>query len=197
MQLDKLVNYHKALADPTRIRILFLLKKGPLHGQALAGKLGVSAPTITHHIAKLRAAGVIDERRDKNTIFFSLNETLFKQNALAVYERFFKSSQEGETNMEEQEKLRHAVIRNFFTLEGRLVQIPSQRKKKLIVFEHLLRELQVGKKYPEAEINQYIERFHSDYCTIRREFIINHYMYRENGIYELNPPEMWVDWRKL
>ncbi|HYK74516.1 MAG TPA: DUF2087 domain-containing protein, partial [Pseudoneobacillus sp.] len=34
--------------------------------------------------------------------------------------------------------------------------------------------------------------YHDDYATIRREFIINQYMYRENGVYELNPVEMWA-----
>jgi hypothetical protein len=61
-----------------------------------------------------------------------------------------------------------------------------------MVFEHLLNGLKMGKKYEEKELNEYIKQFHEDYATIRREFIINHYMYRENGIYELNPPEMWA-----
>lgn len=47
-------------------------------------------------------------------------------------------------------------------------------------------------KYEEKEINEYIKNFHDDFATIRREFITNQYMYRENGIYEVNPPEMWA-----
>jgi len=87
---------------------------------------------------------------------------------------------------------RQKVIENFFTSDGRLKNIPAQRKKKLIVFEHMLKGLQRGRKYEEKELNEYIKRFHDDYATIRREFIINNYMYRENGIYELNPEEMWA-----
>lgn len=49
----------------------------------------------------------------------------------------------------------------------------------------------VGRKYSEKEINEHIKTFHPDYATIRREFIINNYMYRDNGIYEMNPPELW------
>jgi len=84
MQLDKLVAFHKALADPTRIRILAILANGPLHGQALAGKLGVTPPTITHHMAKLREAGAVYERRDKNTIYFYLYEANMKRNSHAI-----------------------------------------------------------------------------------------------------------------
>jgi hypothetical protein len=59
------------------------------------------------------------------------------------------------------------------------------------VLEYLIKDLKVGVKYPENELNEYIKKFHDDYATIRRELIINHFMYRENGIYELNPPDMW------
>ena len=41
MQLNELVNFHKTIGDKTRIRIISLLKEGPLHGQAIAGKLGL------------------------------------------------------------------------------------------------------------------------------------------------------------
>ncbi|PLR76111.1 hypothetical protein CU633_17710 [Bacillus sp. V3-13] len=92
-----------------------------------------------------------------------------------------------ETNIERQK-----VIDNFFTRDGKLKNIPAQRKKKLIVFEYMIRGLTKGKKYAEKELNEYIKKYHEDYATIRREFIINHYMYRENGIYELNPEEMWA-----
>ena len=193
MQLDRLVNFHKALADPTRIRMLALLAKGPLHGQALAGKLGLTPPTVTHHASKLREVGLIKERRDKNTIYFYFDQAGLERSARAIVDVVLRSGQTGGDNMESiPEKERAAIIRNFFTADGRLKQIPAQRKKKLVAFEHLIRGLERNKKYTEHEINEYILRFHEDYCTIRREFIINHYMYRDNGIYELNPQEMWA-----
>lgn len=74
MQLDRLVNFHKAVGDVTRIRIIALLQNGPSMVRALAGKLGVTPPTITHHMTKLREADLVYERRDKNTIYFYLNE---------------------------------------------------------------------------------------------------------------------------
>jgi hypothetical protein len=84
------------------------------------------------------------------------------------------------------------VIRSFITPDGKLKQIPAQRKKKLFVFEHMVRGLERGRKYQEKEINEYIKTFHEDFATIRREFVMNQYMYRENGIYELNPEELWA-----
>jgi predicted transcriptional regulator len=189
MQLNRLVSFYKTMGDPTRIRIVFLLAKGPLHGQAIAGKLGLTPPTITHHLNKLRDINLVYQRRDKNTVYFYLNESVLKQQSSVLAKL---ADKEEVKKMEELNIENQKVIDNFFTSDGKLKNIPAQRKKKLMVFEHLLNGLKMGKKYEEKELNEYIKQFHEDYATIRREFIINHYMYRENGIYELNPPEMWA-----
>ncbi|MDQ0270695.1 DUF2087 domain-containing protein [Cytobacillus purgationiresistens] len=190
MQLSRLVAFHKTMGDPTRIRIVYLLSQGPLHGQAIAGKLGLTPPTITHHLHKLRDINLVYTRRDKNTVYYHLNDSVLKHQAQAIGNIINHESElEGMINEKpEQQK----VIGHFFTGDGKLKTIPAQRKKKLIIFEHLIKGLKVGVKYEEKEINEYIKRFHDDYATIRREFIINHYMYREKGIYEVNPPEMWA-----
>jgi hypothetical protein len=188
MQLNRLVEFHKTMGDATRLRILSLLSSGPLHGQAIAGKLGLTAPTITHHLKKLRDVNVVFERRDKNTIYFHLNHSVVRQHSEAIKQLIEGKESAVDGQMEEKQK----IIANFFSKDGKLKNIPAQRKKKLMVFEHLIKGLDNGRKYEEKELNQYIQQFHEDYATIRREFIINQYMYRENGIYELNPVEMWA-----
>jgi biotin operon repressor len=189
MQLNRLVEFHKTMGDATRLRILSLISNGPLHGQAIAGKLGLTAPTITHHLKKLRDVSVVIERRDKNTIYFHLNHSVVKQYSEAI-EQLIEGRELVVKDLQIEDKQK--IIANFFTKDGKLKTIPAQRKKKLMVFEHLVKGLEKGRKYEEKEINQYIQNYHEDYATIRREFIINQYMYRENGIYELNPVEMWA-----
>ncbi|EAR65041.1 hypothetical protein B14911_22057 [Bacillus sp. NRRL B-14911] len=191
MQLDRLVAFHKTMGDPARIRIIALLSNGPLHGQAIAGKLGLTPPTITHHLNKLKAINSIYQRRDKNTIYYYLNESVIKQQAEVLINLFDKKEGEME-EMLEMHNEKQKVIENFITKEGKLKNIPAQRKKKLFIFEHIASGLKMGKKYPEKELNEYIKKFHEDYATIRREFIVNHFMYRENSVYELNPREMWA-----
>ena len=198
MQLDKVVNYHKALADPTRIKILILLAGGEVNGQVLAEKLCITPATITHHTAKLRAVSLINERRDKNTIYFSLNDYFIKDNSKATENLIYRNNSEGMTNLnDEHRRLKESVIKNFFTIEGKLKRIPVQLKKKLIVLEQLISKLEMGQKYSEKEINAFIKNYHEDFATIRREFIMHQYMFRENQIYELNPIEMWARWEIL
>lgn len=188
MQLNRLVAFHKTMGDATRIRIIYLLAQGPLHGQAIAGKLGLTPPTITHHLHKLKDINLVYTRRDKNNIYYYLNESVLLHQAKVLT----GIVENEELNMmADKGKETNKVIQNFFSSDGKLKNIPSQRKKKLIVFEYMMKGLKIGEKYDEKTLNEYIKQFHEDYATIRREFIINQYMYRENGIYEVNPKEMW------
>ncbi|MBD0379829.1 DUF2087 domain-containing protein [Paenibacillus sedimenti] len=199
MQLDKIVSYHKALADPTRVKMLILLADGELNGQVLAEKLGVTPATITHHAAKLREASLINERRDKNTIYFSLYDYFIRNSAQATLDLIYKNKG-GTVPMilnDKDKSLKDSVIKNFFTAEGDLKHIPSQLKKKLIVLNYLVSKLEKGRKYTEKELNAFIQQYHPDFATIRREFIMHQFMFRENEIYELNPQEMWAKWETL
>lgn len=200
MQLDKVVSYHKALADPTRIKMLILLAEGELNGQVLAEKIGVTPATITHHAAKLREASLIKERRDKNTIYFSLNDYFIENSARAtenlIYQRV-RPAGVPERLEEDDQRTRDTVVKNFFTSDGKLKSIPAQLKKKLIVLTHMVSRLEKGRKYTEKEINEFIQGYHEDFATLRREFIMHHFMFRDNGVYELNPQEMWARWEDL
>lgn len=98
---------------------------------------------------------------------------------------------------EEHLRIQQSVIKNFYTAEGRLKSIPSQLKKKLIVLSHMASRLEKGRKYSEKDINTFIKQFHEDFATIRREFIMHQFMFREQEIYELNPVEMWAKWETL
>jgi DNA-binding HxlR family transcriptional regulator len=188
MQLNRLVNFHKTLGDKTRIRIIALLKNGPLHGQALAGKLQLTPPTISHHVTKLREIDIIYQRREKNTIYFYLNEKKLEFMTQAILRMGSENSVES-FQVDNNEK--YNVIKNFIQEDGKLKTIPAQRKKKLIILEHLVKGLDVGKTYTEPEINEYIKQYHEDFATIRREFVMCQFMFRQDGIYELNPEEMW------
>ncbi|KAA8787465.1 hypothetical protein ABIE27_002156 [Paenibacillus sp. 4624] len=196
MQLEKIVAYHKALADPTRLRMLLLLSEGELHGQALAERLNLSQPTVTHHAAKLREAALIQERREKNTVYFTLNPAFIREHAQASVDFIFKRKEQSDMT-DVNETLKASIMRNFFSKDGRLRQIPAQYKKKLVVLEYLVEQLEFGRKYSEKEINTFIQEYHEDFATLRREFIMHQFMYREDGVYELNPREMWTRWDQV
>lgn len=68
----------KALADQTRRRILELLRDGDLTAGELAEYFDISKPSLSHHLATLKSAGLVsDERRGQN-IVYSLNTTVMQ-----------------------------------------------------------------------------------------------------------------------
>ena len=68
----------KALADPTRRRILELLKSGDLTAGELAAHFDISKPTLSHHLATLKAAGLVTDERHGQIIVYSLNTTVMQ-----------------------------------------------------------------------------------------------------------------------
>lgn len=89
-QLEKdLVQVFKLLADETRLRILtYLAREGELHVTALCEKLGQSQPAVSHHLALLRVAGLIEARRDGKHNFYSLRAKHFQRLLADVFESF-------------------------------------------------------------------------------------------------------------
>jgi ArsR family transcriptional regulator len=69
----ELVQLFKLLADETRLRILyFLMQQDELNVRTLCKLLRQSQPAVSHHLALLRVAGVIECRRDGKHNFYHL-----------------------------------------------------------------------------------------------------------------------------
>lgn len=68
----------KALADPTRRRILELLETDDLTAGELAAYFDISKPTLSHHLATLKAAGLVTDERHGQNIVYSLNTTVMQ-----------------------------------------------------------------------------------------------------------------------
>lgn len=88
-ELEKdLVRVFKLLSDETRLRILmYLIREKELHVTALCDRLKQSQPAVSHHLALLRVAGLIEARRDGKHNFYSVRQSHFHQ----LIEELFKS----------------------------------------------------------------------------------------------------------
>jgi ArsR family transcriptional regulator, repressor of sdpIR and other operons len=63
----------RALADPTRREILQMLRAGALTSGDIAERFNTSWPTISRHLAALRAAGLVLSVRQRQSIYYELN----------------------------------------------------------------------------------------------------------------------------
>ena len=74
------VSVFKLLSDETRLRILFYLtQRDELHVRALCSLLGQSQPAVSHHLALLRVAGLIEPRRSGKHNFYHLLPHRFQE----------------------------------------------------------------------------------------------------------------------
>jgi len=77
-----------ALSDPTRRKILDLLKKSEMNAGKIGKHFKITAPSLTHHLNVLRDAGLVSSRRDGKEIFYSLNLSVFEEVAGSVLKIF-------------------------------------------------------------------------------------------------------------
>jgi ArsR family transcriptional regulator len=72
----------KAVADPTRLQILALIRQGE-NSQActcdLTGPLNLSQPTISHHMKKLTEVGLLEAERKGTWVYYRINKAVWNQ----------------------------------------------------------------------------------------------------------------------
>jgi ArsR family transcriptional regulator, arsenate/arsenite/antimonite-responsive transcriptional repressor len=184
-EMKLLVVIGRALADPTRIRILGLLAERPMYGQELAKVLDVKPPTVSHHIAPLVNAGLVHVRRENNFHYYELDNDGIQR--LAESTQQIARSLFASNPLPPKSDERARVVASFIK-DGRLVSIPAQYKKRRYVMEELARSFEWGRLYDEKEVNAILKTFHDDVASLRREFIDQRIMLRENGRYWLVRP---------
>src|SRR5262245_47955389 len=70
MSADTLQRVFKTFSDPTRVRILGLLEREELAVQELMDVLGMAQSRVSRHLAILRDAGLVQDRRDGTYVFY-------------------------------------------------------------------------------------------------------------------------------
>jgi len=175
------LQFFRALADESRLKIVGLLANGERSVDALADALHLKAPTVSHHLAKLRDAGLVQMRAEGTVHLYRLDMQIVRQMSRDILtpERIASLADD-----EEGDAWDRKVLRQSFEGE-RLKQIPASRKKRDVILNWLAGRFEIGVRYPEKEVNAIIKQHHEDSATLRRELIDGGWMERENGVYWL------------
>jgi ubiquinone/menaquinone biosynthesis C-methylase UbiE/DNA-binding transcriptional ArsR family regulator len=68
------INFLRLLADPTRLRLLLLLQEEELSVAELQEILGMGQSRISSHLAQLKRAGAVEDRRSGKNVYYGLTE---------------------------------------------------------------------------------------------------------------------------
>lgn len=80
--LSRLVQVHKALAHPARLRLLAMLRSGPLCVCQMTAVLKLAASTVSEHLSELRQAGLVAERKEGRWVEYRLAEEALEEGLL-------------------------------------------------------------------------------------------------------------------
>ena len=83
----------KALADPTRRKIMQLLRKGEMTAGELAEHFDMTKPSMSHHFSVLKQADLVATRRDGQQIYYSLNTTVVQDLLAWIWDLFGPASE--------------------------------------------------------------------------------------------------------
>ena len=80
----------QALAHPTRIAIVELLRDGPLPAGKLIEQLGIEQANASQHLAVLRSKQIVLNRKEGNQVFYSLRHPMLTE-VLDLMRRYFQA----------------------------------------------------------------------------------------------------------
>ncbi|AUT02205.1 ArsR family transcriptional regulator [Nostoc sp. CENA543] len=186
-QFQTLLQFFKALADESRLKILGILANQECSVEELAALMQLKEPTVSHHLAKLRELNLVTMRPEGNSRIYQLDSEVLQRISKEIFTTEQLASVIEDVDTEAWES---KVLKNYLEIEQtstamvqRLKEIPASRKKRLVILKWLANKFESGVNYSEHDVNDILKTYHPDYATLRRELIGYHLMQRDNGVY--------------
>jgi hypothetical protein len=182
-----MLQFCKAMADESRLKIVGLLSASEHSVQQLASTLDLKEPTVSHHLGVLKQLDLVRLRADRNFRWYRLNEEALGKISRAVFSRdsIAKLAVSAAAGGAERK-----VLDNF--IDGdRLLEIPVSRRKRLVILKWLADFFEPGISYPESQVNAILKLHHHDCATLRREMVGYRMLTRDKGIYRRRAESEW------
>lgn len=179
---ENLLKFFKALADANRLKIVGFLAQRPYTVEELAGALGLSASTTSHHLSSLSQVGLVSARTRGHYSIYSLEVEVLhdigrRLHQAETLERLTQPARGDDDTPAYDRK----VLATFINAEGRIIAFPAQEKKFLVLLRHALKAFEPSVRYSEKQVNEMLSRFNDDTASLRRGLIEYHLMDREDG----------------
>ena len=172
-----LVSLFKALADSNRLKIIGLLARQPYSGEELSALLGLQPSTVSHHLSRLSAAGLVSARAEGYYNVYHLEEkALDEARQLFSHQDLVGAAQDIDVDAFDRK-----VIADFTNPDGSLKQIPAQRRKLEAVLRQIVKTFKPGQRYTEKQVNDLLSHYHADTASLRRELVASRLMARQGG----------------
>src|SRR5689334_15738705 len=78
---------------------------------------------------------------------------------------------------------RARILRTFVDDNGYIRQLPAKTSKRLVVLDYVAQAFEIGRRYPERDVNETLIKFHEDYASLRRHLVDAGFLEREDNVY--------------
>jgi hypothetical protein len=160
------------LAEPDRLKVYAAVVLGADLPSAVADRTGLPARSVVAALRRLQQGGLLDTADGR----FTARSDAFKDSVREY------APPAADTEPMDPDRQKDSVLRTFI-VDGRLVQVPAARAKRMVILEHLAACFEPGLKYPEKAVDAILRAFHPDYASLRRYLIDEGLLDRENAVY--------------
>jgi hypothetical protein len=160
------------LADDDRRRVVAALELGAEHLDEIERATGLTTVRAAKALGRLADAGLVVDAGGA----LHLMSAAFGRAARQALAR--PASDEHDDAPAAARK-----VLGVFVQDGRIVQIPTVRSKRLVVLDWLVQDFEVGRRYSEAMVNLIIGKRHPDTAAWRRYLVDEDMLSRESGEY--------------
>ncbi len=140
----------------------------------IAERAGLAARDVLRVLTRLESAGLASVDGDEWTLHVDLLREVVTTNRWPARDT---APPAGDASPQSA-----AVLRAFFRGD-RLLRVPAQRNKRLVVLDFMARDFEPGMRYSEDEVNEKLAARHPDYAALRRYLVDEGFLARESGIY--------------
>ena len=177
---EELLAFFKALADATRLKIVGLLAQEPRTVEQLAALLNLQSSTVSHHLARLSDAGLVSAQAQSYYNVYRLEAGALEEMARRLLAHETLPAVVADLDADAYDR---KVLRDFSGPDGRLKQLPLQRKKFEAILRHVVKPFEYGVRYSEKRVNEILSQYHEDTAALRRGLVDTGMMARDHGVY--------------
>ena len=169
------------LADPVRLRVYAALVLSPAQGGAqppeLAEASGVPARDVVKALARFEEVRLAARLTPEQGGGWRATPETLRAAAEASARQREELPGPGVDDPQTA-----TTLRGFFS-RGRLTHVPLAHVKRMVVLDYLAQSFEPGVRYPEAEVNEILSKFHDDYAALRRYLVDADFLGRSENFY--------------
>lgn len=167
------------LADPTRLRVYAALVLAPAQAPQTAAEVSERANVPVRDTA--RALARFEDVRlavREGEGWLATPEPTLRE----AVEALPKQKDDALPDIAPTDAATASVLRGFFS-RGRLTHVPLAHAKRMMVLDYLAQAFEPGVRYPEAEVNEILLKYHDDCAALRRYLVDADFLSRSENFY--------------